>query len=226
MTTEFNTDPNRAYDYSEDHSARMPIRFTRDRPSDCGQADGHTFIVQLRQALGLFAGAMPISPEQAWEEAIAAVEVMRHQLAAAAEEFTTFPSPGVECPGPQGDPVLRGADLIAAERRRQIDDEGYDDEHDARHVPSQLVDAAMAYIYAYLDQRDSARMYWPWGIDHFKPRDQVSNLTRAGALIAAAIDRQHQRQRRFAVEYALEFPGAGTNFDGDPSNRDEVGGPR
>lgn len=82
-----------------------------------------------------------------------------------------------------------GAEMISAERRRQIADEGYSAEHDARHTPAQLIGAAMAYVYAALDQRDSARMYWPWRIEHFKPKDQISNLTRAGALIAAAIDR-------------------------------------
>jgi hypothetical protein len=32
---------------------------------------------QLREALGLFAGAMPITPKQAWEEAITEVKRLR-----------------------------------------------------------------------------------------------------------------------------------------------------
>lgn len=34
-------------------------------------------IVQLREALGLFAGAMPIPPQQAWEEALEEVRRLR-----------------------------------------------------------------------------------------------------------------------------------------------------
>jgi hypothetical protein len=32
--------------------------------------DGMEMIRQVREALGLFAGAMPITPKQAWEEAL------------------------------------------------------------------------------------------------------------------------------------------------------------
>lgn len=33
--------------------------------------DPHDFIIELRQAVGLFAGAMPIPPKVAWDEAVA-----------------------------------------------------------------------------------------------------------------------------------------------------------
>lgn len=33
--------------------------------------DPHDFIVQLREAVGLFAGALPIPPKVAWDEAVA-----------------------------------------------------------------------------------------------------------------------------------------------------------
>ena len=32
--------------------------------------DGMEMIRQLREAVGLFSGAMPITPEEAWEEAL------------------------------------------------------------------------------------------------------------------------------------------------------------
>jgi hypothetical protein len=32
--------------------------------------DGMEFIRQAREALGLFSGAMPITPQQAWEDAL------------------------------------------------------------------------------------------------------------------------------------------------------------
>lgn len=36
----------------------------------------HDLIVELRETLGLFAGAMPISPQQAWGEAIERVRLL------------------------------------------------------------------------------------------------------------------------------------------------------
>lgn len=90
-------------------------------------------------------------------------------------------------------PARDGAELIAAERRRQIDEEGWTPEHDAEHVANELVVAAMAYADAALmpgipvqDPSD----YWPWHLDWWKPSaDPVRNLVKAGALIAAEIDR-------------------------------------
>lgn len=35
-----------------------------------GWPDGMEMIRQAREALGMFAGAMPITPQQAWEEAL------------------------------------------------------------------------------------------------------------------------------------------------------------
>lgn len=39
--------------------------------------DPHTFIVELRDALGMFSGAMHISPKQAWEDALTEVRRLR-----------------------------------------------------------------------------------------------------------------------------------------------------
>lgn len=47
-----------------------PDRQARDVETAAGWPTGHEMIRQLREALGLFAGAMPISPMQAWEEAL------------------------------------------------------------------------------------------------------------------------------------------------------------
>jgi hypothetical protein len=49
--------------------------------------DGMEMIRQLRDAVGLFSGAMPISPKQAWEDAIARVK----QLAAARRVLSARP---------------------------------------------------------------------------------------------------------------------------------------
>jgi len=40
-------------------------------PFDPTAPDVHDLIAELRTAVGLFAGAMPISPKQAWDEAVA-----------------------------------------------------------------------------------------------------------------------------------------------------------
>ena len=107
-----------------------------------------------------------------------------------------------------------GADLIAHERRRQIEQEGWSPEHDAEHSDAQLTDAARSYI----DQASYQARYpdaefdpsltlqvknvhgevtssWPWDDHYWKPSpDPVRNLVKAGALIAAEIDRLQARK--------------------------------
>lgn len=73
-----------------------------------------------------------------------------------------------------------GAELMAAERRRQVEEEGYDLEHDRQHGWYTLGRAANAYRYG-------DRNLWPRGWD-WKPKDRLSDLIRAGALHLAAAD--------------------------------------
>lgn len=85
-----------------------------------------------------------------------------------------------------------GADLIREERRRQIEVEGYDTMHDRHHTPQVLCRAAVGYALHEDPSKlvaDAAANLWPWTRDFWKPKDQLRNLVRAGALIAAAIDR-------------------------------------
>lgn len=86
-----------------------------------------------------------------------------------------------------------GADLIAAERRRQIDEEGYAAYHDAAHETQELAVAAWCYLGAYVGPLlpDSTPPDWPWDGTDWKPTlgDPVRRLVKAGALIAAEIDR-------------------------------------
>lgn len=78
-----------------------------------------------------------------------------------------------------------GVALIAAERRRQIT-KGWTAEHDDRHPGDQLLQAAMFYA----DPTASA-VEWPW--DTMPTRGtRICDLERAGALIAAEIDRLHR----------------------------------
>ena len=90
--------------------------------------------------------------------------------------------------------VKSGVDLIAEERQRQIESEGYTPEEDLNYVKGELADAAACY--ASLTVRDHPLSFklpntWPWNRDSWKPvpNDRVRELVKAGALIAAEIDR-------------------------------------
>jgi len=81
-----------------------------------------------------------------------------------------------------------GAKLILKERARQIQVKRYSLVDDIKHNGSTLINAALAYVYA--QEKDVAAKYWPWKESNFKPsEDHVKNLIKAGALIAAEIDR-------------------------------------
>ena len=93
--------------------------------------------------------------------------------------------------------LARGADLIREERHRQIEVEGYDTMHDRHHTPQVLCRAAVGYALHEDPSKlvsDAAANLWPWTKDFWKPKDQLRNLVRAGALIAAAIDRLQYEQ--------------------------------
>ena len=81
-----------------------------------------------------------------------------------------------------------GSELILEERLRQINKEGWSAEHDKEHDIMEFVRAAQAYLMIDKDNITRAGV-WPWTGGFFKPKDAIKDLTRAGALIAAAIDR-------------------------------------
>jgi len=102
-----------------------------------------------------------------------------------------------------------GAKLIAAERKRQVEEEGYTPQHDDNYGYEPVrteggADLAVAAA-CYADPHDLEDMRisplhlghtqpvprrWPWHPDHYKPTgDRIRDLTKAGALIAAEIDR-------------------------------------
>lgn len=113
--------------------------------------------------------------------------------------------------------VSPGAALIAAERQRQVEQEGWDAEHDEDHTDQSLVLAAVCYaLPAKLRGRKTIRerddvsggrgecpvwgdvsrrvpKFWPesWWSGWWRPNryDRVRELVKAGALIAAEIDR-------------------------------------
>lgn len=85
-----------------------------------------------------------------------------------------------------------GATLIAAERRRQIEREDWTTDHDDGWLSGELALAAACYAVP-PGSRESRGVeeLWPWHTDEWKPSpdDRVKELAKAGALIAAEIDR-------------------------------------
>lgn len=96
-----------------------------------------------------------------------------------------------------------GIELITEERKRQIEVEGWTAEHDTQHTNEELAIAASCYAIP-----GDERIYdgevpenWPWEEKWWKPADcefssdenyhseRIKELAKAGALIAAEIDR-------------------------------------
>lgn len=94
---------------------------------------------------------------------------------------------------------VTGAALISAERARQHTEEGYDDKHDAEHAVELSWGA-----WSLLDHVASGGLpdapppkMWPWQAVDWKPEaTAVRMLVKAGALIAAEIDRRLARGER------------------------------
>ncbi len=112
-----------------------------------------------------------------------------------------------------------GAERIAAERRRQEEEEGWTPEHDAEHTNAELATAGVGYAMFAVEQLvmgpdrempgeaysvPPSATEWPWHPDRWKPStDPIRNLVKAGALIAAEID-------RLAEEPAPHIDGSGS----------------
>lgn len=87
-----------------------------------------------------------------------------------------------------------GIELIAEERQRQIEVEGYTAEHDMKHSSDDFAGAATAYAYPpawTYPGADIRAEEWPFDEESYKPSpdNRERELIKAGALIAAAIDR-------------------------------------
>lgn len=119
-----------------------------------------------------------------------------------------------------------GVELIAAERLRQVEEEGWTPEHDDRHEDGELACAAACYAIPHDErvQKVGGRpaqvevwmleLLWPWwqeyrgpdmpnrwkparathstvfaGVWNVQAADRIRELAKAGALIAAEIDR-------------------------------------
>lgn len=101
------------------------------------------------------------------------------------------------------DHSLKILDEIAAERFRQISDEGFDPRHDDRYLFGELSRAAGCYAQAagrhiaslsgfampWATYRDMPMPpEWPWAARWWKPKSAREDLIRAGALILAQVE--------------------------------------
>ncbi len=110
---------------------------------------------------------------------------------------------------PQPEPPPTGAMLIAAERERQMSQEAYDAAHDDKHHTGDLVAAARCYAllahcqaYPGIHKEEIKSLFygpsdeWPFDEGYWRPNiNPIQNLKKAGALIAAEIDRLYRAER-------------------------------
>lgn len=92
---------------------------------------------------------------------------------------------------------MTGIELIAAERKRQIEVEGWTPEHDDQHNCRELALAAVAYIEHYLAP-DCPSPPWTypvnWDRKWWKPSpDPQRDIVKACALLAAELDRLQRK---------------------------------
>lgn len=95
--------------------------------------------------------------------------------------------------------------LIHAERRRQIEVEGWTPEHDDEHADGEIATAASLYYRMAQGtgvslREDGAPLGWPWDAKWWKPKDAERNLIIAGALYQAEQDRLHRMPGSFGLK--------------------------
>lgn len=84
--------------------------------------------------------------------------------------------------------LTKAAEDVMAERRRQVEAEGWIPAHDDQHNARELSAAAECYAGA-VSKHDACPAIWPWDEAWWKPQDYRRNLVKAGALILAEIER-------------------------------------
>lgn len=110
-----------------------------------------------------------------------------------------------------------GIELIAEERQRQISKKGWTSEHDDIHSERELARGSFAYLEHYVSRSwvfnndlnmpgvtNGPKDYrnepppdsWPWDETFWKPKNPMRDLVKAGALIAAEIDRLQRKKKK------------------------------
>ena len=107
---------------------------------------------------------------------------------------------------------MNGIESIAAERQRQIEKEGWTPAHDNEHDEGDIALAAACYALPVAENyveciEGMGPIMWPWAYKWWKPKDRRSDLVRAGALIAAEIDRLDRAALAITTEAVIVTDG-------------------
>lgn len=83
---------------------------------------------------------------------------------------------------------------IVDERVRQVEQEGFDEQHDNAYVNGELAMAAACYAMSaglqVFDIAPDPAAFWPFAPSEFHPKNPRADLVRAAALIMAEIERR------------------------------------
>ncbi|HBO2999697.1 TPA: hypothetical protein L4R60_002247 [Pseudomonas aeruginosa] len=79
---------------------------------------------------------------------------------------------------------------VLAERRRQVEAEGWTPEHDDEHDNGEMALAAASYAaYAHIELSGDLPFCWPWDRNWWKPTTPRRDLVKACSLALAEIER-------------------------------------
>lgn len=112
--------------------------------------------------------------------------------------------------------MTKAAADVLAERRRQIEAEGWTPEHDDGYKRDELACAAACYCMSSVGVLfDHFEDMWPWDVNWFKRADPRRDLVKAAALILAEIerlDRMKHGPKPYLDWHGDPFPGQGNDW--------------
>ena len=154
--------------------------------------DGHNGFLTQEEALERLRQRAPATDAYAASLRAEGVEVLRQHPAiqlcslthVCDEVVAQLRSQSAASPAPLSAAIT---DIIA-ERHRQQSAEGWTQEHDDTHDKAEMVLAAISYLMAVVNP-NASQGWWPWDIRSWKPSSGRRDLVKAGALIAAEIER-------------------------------------
>lgn len=82
-----------------------------------------------------------------------------------------------------------GIEQITEERVKQITKYGYTGYHDAGYKNKELLFGALAYLNTAIYGSGLGKENWPFSEEYYKDEGYVESLKKAGAFIAAELDR-------------------------------------
>jgi hypothetical protein len=85
--------------------------------------------------------------------------------------------------------MKNGIELITEEREKQVNKYNHTAASDSIYKDKELLRASMTYLMLALTQSTDGKQYWPWHPDWLHNEGYIENLKKAGAFIAAELDR-------------------------------------